>query len=106
MTKQDQEHAKTVLAHFGVSEETTLNYSTHYIGNVGTALSRIYLVVDGELYNVTGLVANAIGSKVHTKEGRDYLKTTGYGYNRAQHITDNLSYALFGKRDALAYKEV
>jgi hypothetical protein len=110
MTKQEREeriaHAKSVLHYYGVTEETIFYYSTHYTGNSGTALSRIYLVVDGGIRNVTQLVGNAIEGKFLTKDGRDYVRTTGYGYNRAQHITDSLSYALFGRRDALAYEEV
>jgi len=106
VSKEDITRAREILVHYGVTEESTLAFSTHYIGNVGTALSRVYIVVNGEIANVTQLVGNAIEGKFTTKDGRDYIKTTGYGYNRAQHITDSLSYALFGRRDALAYKEV
>jgi len=110
LNKSDIENARKVGRN-SIGEEATLYISTHYIGNVGTALSRVYIIGKGfgdvdELFNVTNVVAIATESKPHTKDGRDYLKTTGYGYNRAQHIADNLSYALFGRHDALAYEEI
>lgn len=78
---------------------------TDYVGNAGTAYVRVYIIDDNRLFNITWLVANAIGDTPKDREGKWMIKTTGYGYNRAQHVADALSWALFGKSGKIEYIE-
>ena len=96
----------TLTENYGIVEGATLYTMTQYVGNVGTAYVRAYALADGAIYNVTGLVANAIGDKTHDKDGKTWIKTTGYGYSRAQHVVDGLSWVLFGIGSKLNYSEL
>jgi hypothetical protein len=104
---QLQEIAKESLRAYGLTDGSTLQISTDYIGNVGTAQSRVFIVRDGDLVNITALVARASGDtpKERKSDGRWVIVTKGMGYSRAQHITSNLSWALFGRADGMAYNE-
>ena len=104
---QQRETAKESLRAYGLTDESTLQISTDYIGNVGTAQSRVFIVRDGDLVNITALVAWATDEtpRERKSDGRWVIVTKGMGYSRAQHITSNLSWALFGRADGMAYNE-
>ncbi len=74
----------------------TLHVETNYVGNVGTAQSRVFIIRDGDLVNITALVAWAseYKPKERKSDGRWVIETRGVGYNRAQFIVNNLEYAL------------
>lgn len=99
--------AMTTLYFYGLTEESTLQISTDYVGNVGTAYSRVFVIRDGDLVNITALVARATGATLKTRksDGRWVIVTRGMGYSRAQHITSNLSYSMFERADGMAYNE-
>jgi len=88
-------------------EMPTLYISTHYTGNTGTALSRVMVITDdGKIADITHLVARASGLTLRDKDGRGYIRTGGYGYNRALHITHNLSMVLFRDTYSIGYTEI
>ena len=62
---------------------------------MGTAQSRVFIIRDGDLVNITALVGRATlyTPKVRKSDGRWVIQTKGAGYNRAQHIVNNLEYA-------------
>jgi hypothetical protein len=93
------------LTAWGIVEGSTLQVFTHYVGNVGTAYVKVYMIDGDRLINITWLIANATGVKGTDRNGSWFIKTTGYGYNRAQHVIDNLSWAIFGTSGKLNYNE-
>lgn len=107
MKQELRAEATLTLTHnYGISEGSTLYTFTQYIGNAGAALVRVYVMKDEKLYNITGLVAHAIEESTHTRDGKSWIKTTGNGYCRAEHVVNNLSWVLFKRGDAMAYKEM
>ena len=95
------------LTHGGY-DLTRLTITTDYIGNVGTADCRVFVVLDGKIANITWLVARAIGDKPRERvsDGRWVIRTKGYGYSRAQHVADSLSWALHGHAGAIQYTDI
>lgn len=87
-------------------EMPTLYISTHYTGNTGTALSRVMVITDGKIADITHLVARASLLTLRDKDGRGYIRTGGYGYNRAQMIAQNLSMVLCHDTYSIAYSEL
>lgn len=98
--------ALNALSHYQIKIGETLHITTDYVGNVGTAQSRVFIIRDGDLVNITALVAWAMGDtpKERKGDGRWVIVTKGMGYSRAQHITQNLEYALRGTK-TLKYSE-
>ncbi len=98
--------ALQTLSHYQIQIGETLHITTDYVGNVGTAQSRVFIIRDGDLVNITALVARACGDipKERKGDGRWVIVTKGMGYSRAQHITQNLEYALRGT-NTLKYSE-
>lgn len=92
---------------YGLTDQSTLQISTDYVGNVGTAYSRVFIIRDGDLVNITALVARATGATLKERkgDGRWVIVTKGMGYSRAQHITSCLSYSMFERADGMAYNE-
>jgi hypothetical protein len=93
------------LKAWGIVEGSTLQTFTRYVGNYGTAYVKVYLIDGDRLINLTWTIANAIGDKAVDRDGSWHIKTTGYGYNRAQHVIDAVSWALFGDSGKLQYHE-
>lgn len=106
--KELQRIAKESLKAYGLTEESILTVTTDYVGNVGTAQSRVFITSGERIVNITALVARASGDepKERKSDGRWVIVTKGMGYSRAHHIVSNLSYALFGRADAMAYDEI
>jgi hypothetical protein len=91
---------------YGITKDTVLWITSNYIGNVGTCDVRVFIARDNELINITWDTARAIGDTVRdNKQGQRIIRTTGWGYSRAQHVSDALSWALLGERGALKYRE-
>lgn len=102
-----QREAQNTLRNYGIDVNSILNVMTEYTGNTGTAQSRVFFVLGDQLINITALVARASGyePKERKSDGRWVIRTSGYGYSRAQHITDGLSWAMFGRGGTLQYSE-
>jgi len=90
---------------WGIAAGSTLETFTTYVGNAGTAYVKVYYVHDGRLINLTWTVAGAINDKAVDRNGSWHIKTNGYGYNRAQHVIDALSWSMFGESGKLQYHE-
>lgn len=110
MNKSEREQARLdalqALSHYQIQIGETLHITTDCVDNVGTAQSRVFIIRDGDLVNITALVARATGDtpKERKGDGRWVIVTKGMGYSRAQHITQNLEYALRGL-NTLKYSE-
>lgn len=63
----------------------------------------VYKVVDGYLFRYTNRVAEAIGSRYDRK--REGVHVGGCGFSGSQQIGEHLSYALYGRPDALTVRE-
>ena len=96
------------LEGYGITPDSTLTITTDYVGNVGTAQSRVFITRGGRIVNITALVARASGysPKERKSDGRWVIETRGMGYSRAQHITDGLSWSMFNGANILNYDEI
>ena len=105
---QQREIAKESLRAHGLTEQSVLTVTTDYVGNVGTAYSRVFITCGERIINITALVAWASGDepKERKSDGRWVIQTKGMGYSRAHHIVSTVSYALFGRADAMGYDEI
>lgn len=54
---------------------------------------RLYIALDDEVENITGMVADAIQVTKHERKGAWYIRTNTSG-NKVQHICDTLAVAL------------
>jgi hypothetical protein len=79
---------------------------TNYVGNVGTAYVRAWLIRDGQPVPLTWLIGNATAQTLKDRDGRWVIHTGGYGYSRGQHVIDALSWALFGQGGQLKDREI
>ena len=106
--KELQRIAIESLKAYGITSDSTLTVDTNYIGNVGTAHSRVFITCGQRIINITALVARASGyePKERKSDGRWVIVTKGMGYSRAQHIADGLSWAMFGAGNFLNYDEI
>lgn len=46
------------------------------------------------------------GMRRVSRNGRDGIRVNGCGFNRLQHVVDNISYALYGKEGLLKYQDL
>lgn len=107
-TKQGSEEQKraTELMAGLLPENKTVFFSEEYVGNRGTCYVRAHIIRNDDIQAVTAIVAGAIGETAFNKDGRWSIRTSGYGYSRAQHVADALSYALFGERGLITYRVI
>jgi hypothetical protein len=88
--------ASDYLHGLGISENDTIWTITQYKGNAGTALVRAYFVKNGEPLNLTGFIGQVSAQTLVNHGGQTWIRTGGGGYSRSQHVTDSLSWHLFG----------
>lgn len=79
--------------------------STQYVGNAGTAYVRAWLIRDGQPVPLTWMIGHATAQTLKDR-GHWAIRTGGYGYSRAQHVVDALSWALFGQGGQLTDREI
>lgn len=106
VSQELQDKARELMRGEMQPSDGVLYCTTDYVGNAGTAYVRVFVVRANHIYNVTHTVAHAIGDTPKDREGKWYIKTTGWGYSRAQHIADALSWALYGESGGVSYREL
>jgi hypothetical protein len=94
------------LKEYDIQAGATIYTDTVYVGNVGTAYVRAWLIRDGQLVPLTWLIGHATAQTLKDREGRWMIHTGGYGYSRSQHVVDALSWALFGQGGQLKDREI
>jgi hypothetical protein len=91
---------------YGITQGETIYTSTDYVGNSGTAYVRAWIMRENEPVSITWHIGHATSQTLKDREGKWMIRTGGYGYSRAQHVTDALSWALFGKGGQLKDREI
>lgn len=94
------------LKEYDIKAGSTIYTDTVYVGNVGTAYVRAWLIRDGQPVPLTWLIGNATAQTLKDRDGRWVIHTGGYGYSRSQHVVDALSWALFGQGGQLTDREI
>jgi len=94
------------LKAYDIQPGETVWTDTNYVGNVGTAYVRAFLVRDDKLMPLTFSIAHATAQTLKDRDGRWVIHTGGHGYSRGQHVVDALSWALFGQGGQLKDREI
>jgi hypothetical protein len=101
-----KESALETLKAYDIKPGETLYTDTNYVGNVGTAYVRVFLMRDNVPVPLTWSIGHATAQTLKDREGRWVIHPGGYGYSRGQHVVDALSWALFGQGGQLKDKEI
>ena len=99
-------NALETLQAYNIQAGDTIYTDTVYVGNVGTAYVRAWLIRDGQPVPLTWLIGHATAQTLKDRDGRWVIHTGGYGYSRGQHVVDALSWALFGQGGQLKDREI
>jgi hypothetical protein len=90
---------------YGITRGETIYTSTDYVGKSGTAYVRVWIMRDNAPVSITWHIGHATNQTLKDR-GSWAIRTGGYGYSRAQHVTDSLSWVLFGKGGQLKDREI
>ena len=90
---------------YGITQGETIYTSTDYVGKSGTAYVRAWIMRDNKPVSITWHIGHATGQTLKDR-GQWVIRTGGWGYSRAQHVTDALSYLLFGQGGQLKDREI
>lgn len=104
--KQERKEASLEYLRELVSNGDTIWTTTDYVGNVGTAYVRAWVIRDGEPFSITWAISHATSQVLKERDGRWVIRTGGGGYCRSQHVVDALSWALFGKGGQLKDRDL
>lgn len=88
-----------------LSAGDTIHALSQYTGNSGTCYTRLFLVKDNDLIEITWHAGRAIDNPNRETRNARGIRTGGWGYSRAQHIVSHLSQVLFDDDQALKYRE-
>jgi hypothetical protein len=80
--------------------------STDYVGNAGTAYVRAWVMRDNAPVSLAWAIGHATAQTLKDRGQHWAIRTGGGGYSRAQHVTDSLSWALFGQGGQLKDREI
>ena len=94
------------LTALDIKQGETIWTTTDYVGNVGTAYVRAFIMRENQPVNITWAIAHATGLTLKEREGRWVIHTGGYGYSRSQYVTDHLSWVLFNEGLKLKDREL
>lgn len=89
----------------GLAEGDTVWFS--YVNGSRSGMRRyynVYMVVDKEILRITSYVSRLTGYNYHRE--KEALYVNGYGFSAVHDVTEALSLSLFGRFDALSYREL